>query len=249
MEKITDYIVPILGLGLAIISVRKTVLEGWKTLAALELIISILIMGVYIIIALQSSKTNETLQINVIRLLEARKTDSTNNADFQKYLKDSLGVARDGNKARIVNQFIYNSNVHNETIVQNLKDNSLPDSINYIFRVVKDSLYISPKEGAWQRAYFSFDTANDKKNASLDNSSKYIVSEGLGPTEPDKIFINNKMYVVYTNLINDRAVYNKKPIALNLAGNRNQYIVFGEQGNATKRYFYKQGRVTWIPEK
>ncbi len=216
--------------------------------------ILIIIMGFSIYQASENSEITGNLSSNMKELLDQRRADSVSNAYFQTYLKDSVGISREGNKARIVNQNIYNSYSQVKesplnpplvlpTISPVNITNILPDSINYNFRVSKDSLYISPKEGAWVRPFFATDISNKSKNLN-------IVEEGMGPMEPaDKMNVNDKIFNVGMYLIYERAVYPKKPIALNLSGNRNQYIIFGEQGSSTKRYIYRRGKVEWIPEK
>lgn len=67
-----------------------------------------------------------------------------------------------------------------------------------------------------------------------------MLEEGMGsPNIVDKVTVNNKILNTHLIKIYDRAVFNVEPIKLNISAYKTGYLVFGEQGNNLKRYFYK----------
>jgi hypothetical protein len=170
-------------------------------------------------------------------LLKKRDIDSSDNAKFQKYLKDTFGIIKQGGKPIIYNTKIYNSKV------EKINPTLLSDSINFQYNFKNDTLRVIPKQGTWVHAYFAFDTSNSVKfNASL--------NEGMGTANVvDKISVNGKILNTHIIKIFDRPVYKGAPITLSLSDNIHRYIIFGDEGIPSKRYIYQNGKVRWIPEK
>jgi len=239
---VSDFAIPILGFILAVLSARE-LKEKISAKKIIELFVGLLIMGFSIWASIENSESlsnisasNQTLQSKLDDLLEKRRTDSNNNEIFQKYLKDTFGIERQGDKPIKV----YFNDTKN--FYSNSESNSgLADSLNYNVKLMGDILYISPKEGTWSHGYFAFDTSNSKRFNDM-------LEEGMGtPNVADKISVNNKVLNTHLIKIYDRAVFNDEPIKLNISAYKNGYLIFGEQGNNRKRYLYKQGKVIWIP--
>lgn len=137
---------------------------------------------------------------------------------------------------------IYNTKIYNLKAKQS-KAEGLPDSLNYSFKMKGDTLCLAPKEGTWAHGYFAFDTINGTRFESM-------LFDGMGTANSiDKIIVGNKILNTHLFKIYDKPVYKGEPITLKMTGDLNRYVIFGDQGIPSKRYFYKQGRVTWIPEK
>jgi hypothetical protein len=239
----TDVALPILGF-VVVINSLKSIKKGLTRKEKIDAAIGFLIMIFSCWAYITNSKTlnditnaNDTLNVNIKTLLERRKTDSSNNATFQKYLKDTFGIIKQGVKPIIYNTKIYNSKV------QEVKPNGLADSINYQYSLKNDTLFLAPKEGTWAHGYIAFDTANGTRFESM-------LHEGMGtPNLVDKININGRIYITHIFKMYDRAVYKQEPISLRMSGDLNRYIIFGDERIPSKRYFYKQGKVIWIPER
>ncbi len=77
-----------------------------------------------------------------------------------------------------------------------------------------------------------------------------MLFDGMGTGNSiDKIIVGNKILNTHLFKIYDKPVYEAEPIKLKMTGDEERYIVFGDQGIPTRRYFYKKGKVSWIPEK
>ncbi len=174
------------------------------------------------------------LHADINNIQNTLNLQSANDRQFQEYLKDSFGIERTKNIPVVNNIRIYNS----KSIKS--KSEGIPDSLNFVVKLKNDTLFISPKEGAWVRAFIATDISEASKNNN-------IIQEGMGSATPDVMIIKKKKYIVATDMIFERAVYLQKPLIINLSGNLNQYVIFGDQGNNSKRYFYQNGKVIWIP--
>ncbi len=240
---ISDFAIPILGFTLVVLS-AISLKEGITRKKIIEIAVCLLIMGFSIWASIDNSETindigksNSLLQTKLDDLLEKRRVDSNNNVVFQKYLKDTFGIERRGDKP--VKIYFTQTKNYFSTSQEN---KNISDSINFIIKKSGDILYISPKEGTWVHAYFAFDTTNSSHFSSM-------LDEGVGtPSIVDKITLNNKTLNTHIIRITDRPVYKEEPIKLNMSGYQNGYLIFGEQGDTKKRYFYKQGKVIWIPQ-
>jgi hypothetical protein len=118
----------------------------------------------------------------------------------------------------------------------------VPDSLNFEIRINHDTLIIYPKEGSWSHGYVAFDTINSQ--CILDHM--YM---GMGPSRPvDKIVVDGKTYVTHVLVAFAISTHKGQPWGLKLCNQLNRYIIFGEDGDVSKRYIYKNGKVKWIPE-
>ena len=111
---ISDFAVPLIGFGVAINSAIETLKKGFKTKDVVDIILGLFIMGFSLSIASDNSDTiigirtdNNNLQKGVTMLLSQRALDSINNYSFQKYLRDSFGIEKKGDKPVIYNTKIY----------------------------------------------------------------------------------------------------------------------------------------------
>jgi hypothetical protein len=232
----TDFALPILGFILVISSAYYLKKEEVTTKKIIELVAGFLIMGFSIWASIENSgkldkisSTNSGLKLKLDEIIDKRMIDSNNNATFQKYLKDTFGIERQGDKP--VKLYFNNTKNYFPTVQQIQTINGISDYI----------IYITPKEGSWVHAYFAFDTTQSSKFAEM-------LEEGMGtPNVVDKVTVNNKILNTHLIKIYDRAVYKGEPIKLNISAFKNGFIIFGEQGNPSKRYFYKNGKVRWIP--
>ncbi len=188
--------------------------------------------------------TNDTLKLNSRELLAKRMIDSSNNAGFQKYLRDTFGIERQNNTAMVIDTKIFHAKATQVSGIQQKSINTeLQDSVNYDVKLINNTLIISPKQGTWSHGFFAFDTLNGIQ-------FNEMLTEGMGtPNLVDKIKINKRIYNTHIFKIYDRPVYMDGPIKLNLSSDLNRYIIFGDQGYPSKRYIYKQGKVSWIPER
>lgn len=100
-----DLLIPLIGFA---ISVRPFFTEKklkWYHYG--EIFGGLIIMGLSIYSSWSNSSDTSQMKSNIESLVENRKIDSINNSNFQNFLKDSLGVERDGNKVRVVNRNTY----------------------------------------------------------------------------------------------------------------------------------------------
>lgn len=246
MEKIVDYIPPVLGFLLIIISVRKAVNEGWNNLALAELIVGVLIAGSSAVSIKLNSSSSKRLQSSIDTLLNNRKVDSVNNEKFKTFLKDSFGIEKRDTTAVISNTYIYNSKSIDtiKKVLDTVKTNTtIPDSLNFSIKILGDSLFLAPKYGAWEKGFVGFDMQNWEAIQKLN-----ILSEGIAPGNDFPVsIINNKKYRIGIFSIYERAINPRMPIKLNLTGYKNQFLIFGDQVSETKRYLFQNGKVRWFP--
>lgn len=240
-----DYALPISAFIVAILGL-PSIKEGVKLKHFIIGFILLVIMGFTIYDSWEKSdfnnkisKGNDSLITLSNTLIDQRRVDSINTDSFQTYLIKKIGLQKSGDTVTIINRNTYNSFAKTPQL-----DNVLTDSSNVYFKAVKDSLYISPKEGAWIKAFFSYDTSVEINNPESQN----IATEGSGAPGSEIVTAEGKKYVVNT-IVANRVVYLRKPIGLNLSPNKSRYIIFGDQAVPSKRYFYKNGKVTWIPDK
>ena len=244
-----DSILPILAFLLVInsgIDVAKA--KGFTRTTAIELIISIFILAFAIWKESDNSdkmqditNDNKAMKENIDRLHSERSVDSSNNSAFQKFVHDSLGYERQGNKAVRVYYNTFNQVKSTPNQVTGTPPNSygIPDSLNAEANRIVRQLLINPIEGSWAHAYVALDTTYDKDKV-MDEGAKVSEIQGIG--------VNGKGYISNVWKIYTRAVYKGAPIRVNLwkYGNDN-FIIFGDEGYPNRRYMYKSGKVTWIP--
>jgi hypothetical protein len=213
----------------------------------IQIILSIAVFGATLISMFLSSADKEkdkstikNLKDNSDKMIADRVTDSTNNAAFQRYLKDTFGIGRYGNRPIITNITTINNVIKNFS----LSDKKFSvDSVNVFLKTKGDIISVAPKEGTWAHAFFYVDSSLSKNNTN-------IVNEGMGPYYPyQSILINGKKSIYSRYIIDDRAVYLDYPMNINLSGAPQQYVIFGDQGYTGRRWLYKDGKVTWYPIK
>lgn len=148
---VADFAVPLLAFGLVVNSVYAGLKTGFKRKEIIELVISFLMLGFSWWIASQNSDTfksinekNDLLKQDVSELLRQRRSDSADNFNFQKYLKDTFGIEKKGDTAIIVNNtvFIQQALVQKEDQTYT----ALPDSLNVNVNFKDNILRVSPKE-------------------------------------------------------------------------------------------------------
>jgi len=237
--------IPLAIIGFAIF-VRPlfSIPTGLKLKNYLEILLGVVIMGLTIYSVKSNSDDTEEIKKGVNDLIEKRKSDSTNSADFQRYLKDTFGIEKKGDKAIITNTVIYNSKTVNNTTLPQSTSDDLPDSLNYLINYKGDSIMISPQTGTWPNGFVALDTGKVARPSD-------VLYEGVSTiNEVDKIQVDSKTYITHLWRLSDRPIFKKEPVCINLkAYGKNKFIIFGEQGNSNKRYLYIRGKVTWIPEK
>ena len=238
----TDYVIPVLVFILVIRKVYLSKVQWYKKENIFEIIIGILIMGFSIWSSLQTSDASQTLNSQLTLLLEQRTSDSSNNASFQRYLKDSIGLERKGNKASIVNQTAYNLNVQTTPKEKTLSLSQLTASENYGFKfsTTGDSLIVYPKAGIWIKPFLSYETSLESKNQHIFQES------GIGTSNQTPIVVRNKEYIVST-IFTTTTRSNQRPLIIDISGARNQSIFFGDDADAEKRYLFEKGKIYWVP--
>lgn len=241
---LSDFIVPAGVFILVVVNLWYSGKDWYKKENGFMLFIGIVTMGFSWYQNWTNSEQTDTMSSNLETVLKNQKIDSTNNAEFQKYLKDSIGIQREGNKANVVSNTNLTKYYNQYNITQTLNTTEgAPDSLNYIVSRRNDSLFISPKNGTWSHGYVAFDTTNG-------DSFEADMSTGMGTAFPvDKISVNNnKTFNTHIFKMYDRAVYDKSPIILNMRSSPDRYIIFGDEGIPRKRYIYQNRKVKWIPE-
>lgn len=235
----TDFIIPITGFILVIFKGYTSGKDWYKKENIWEIIIGFIVMISSIWISIDNNSAINKIENNTSSLLQQRIIDSTDNANFRKYLKDTFGIEKRGDTAIVVNKTQYLSVVK----PAQLKDTALADSLNYFFKLSKDTLFLSPLQGVWIHGFIAIDTTNYQNLEEIINDGMYISS----PNPLDVIYADGKVYNTYLWNVY-RAVYKKEPVYLNINNyGKNRYVIFGDQGTS-KRYIYKNGKVRWIPE-
>lgn len=133
------------------------------------------------------------------------------------------------------------------TIKNTSTENINDDSSNYVYYHSRtgDTVIVYPKHGVWAKPYLCFDSKLESKNSNLYQSDGTTNSDSLHPTQ---ISLNGKQIDVidiYMSMIRSK----DKPLYLNISGDKHQRVIFGDYTNLNKRYMYKNGKITWIPEK
>lgn len=247
-----EIIVPALGLALIVNSTYGIIRseKGAAKKEIIELSLGVLICVFSIWSASSNSKTTGKLQSTadssknkINELLSQRKVDSTNDAKFQQYLKDSLGIQVIDiatNTVRRTDNFY--------TIVNSLPKEGLSPSVNYEYKISKnkDSVIVFPKTGVWVKPFFSFDASIQAKNEAI------LLADGMSITDsrlpPEETIINGvsyKTFTVHLSIVRDK-IY---PLILDISADKNQYVIFGDESDPEKRYLYKGGKITWVPKK
>lgn len=167
---------------------------------------------------------------------------------------DSIGLKIDEKTGKILvidsqilkrflsqNKIIVNNNFYNQPSIND-------DSINYGFYYLhnKDTLVIYPNKGVWVKPFLSFDAKLDKVNGGVYQSDGMgkAYSTKSGPSEITNVNGENyKTISVYMNIVRSKSY----PIILDMSGDKNQYIIFGDAADPNKRYIYQHGKVRWIP--
>ena len=129
--------------------------------------VSLIIMGFSIYQSLEDSDEKDNLKTKLEKAASDRTIDSTNNSYFQKYLKDTFGIEKFGNEAKIVNANTY---VKNITVNNTLSSNPAPDySKNFGYKLSKnkDKLILFPQNGVWVKPFFAFDASLEEKNTNI----------------------------------------------------------------------------------
>lgn len=227
-----DFVIPVLVFILVVIRIYFSKELWYKKENVWEIVIGIFVMGFSIWVSVQTSETTGTLNSSMGKLLEQRTHDSINNANFQKYLKDSLGIDRKGNIPVIVNRTIYNT-FHEEKP----KQNGLPDSLNYFFKISKDTFFVAPRQGSWAKPIVLFDT-----------SVHPHLDMGYGNISPRKIKIENKNYTLDFSMAWTEVPSIEEPYRVMVDKIKFKFLIFGDDANRNKRYIYENGKVRWIPE-
>lgn len=242
---LTDYALPILGFALIFNAVYFKVKNNkldkkhkW------DIAIGIIICGFSIWSSVNNSQAAETLQSSVNKLLEKRNEDSANNSHFQKYLKDTFGIEKVGNEAKIVNRNTYIRNVTINNTLPNYATPNYSKNFGYKLSKNKDTLILFPQEGVWVKPFFAFDASLEEKNSNILQSDGMYQKDSRLP--PEETIINGTRYktlTVHLSLVRDKI----NPLILDISANKNQYIIFGDESDRQKRYIYKNGSVTWVP--
>ena len=203
--------------------------------------------------ALQSVKDDNSSILSILKQsVSDRVTDSTNAANFQKVLLDSLGISKLHGKPIVTNNRVfksYISNYLNQFIPENEPDvksnitpagpGAIPDSLNFYYSLRNGFLTISPKEGAWTHSFIIIDSSDFVKNQ--------MTTEGENINADEYIMVDGMRHKVITNQINNRAVYKESPISINIM-NTPKFLIFGETGNNSKRYLYRDSKIYWYPK-
>jgi hypothetical protein len=237
--ELTDFALPILGFALIFNAVYfKIKTNKFDKKHKWDIAIGIVICGFSIWSSVNNSQYAETLQSSVDKLIEKRDNDSIGNSHFYKYLKDTFGIEKVGNEAKIVNR---NTFIKNVTINNSYSPVTLPDnSQNYFYKFSGDSLLIYPKSGTWIRPFLSFDYEWYNKNGDISQE------DGMINTIPKQINVRDKKY----NIVSYIMSYPRSkdhPLIINIKGAKGQSIIFGDYVDAEKRYLYENGKVYWIP--
>lgn len=243
-----EIVLPILGLSLVINSASSLYRTGLEKKDVVELIIGVLICVFSIwsassnstaTVKLQASVDSSQSKINM--MLSQRQIDSTNNANFQKYLRDSFGIQVIDiatNSVKRTNNFY--------TIVSPEKTGISPsENFGYKFSSNRDTLIVFPKSGVWVKPFFSFDASLEKNNSAI------FLPDGMSQTDsrlpPEETIINGTRYKTFTmhmSLVRDKSY----PLILDMSADKRQYIIFGDESDPEKRYFYKDGKFSWTPK-
>lgn len=234
----TDYIIPALSLGLILIEVFLDDSPKFKRFALI--CIGVLTFGFSFWAAWQNSDDVKELKDHANLILDGRRSDSINNAEFQIYLKDTFGLERKGNSAIITNTVTI-KNILNNILEAEPKQNQ--DSTNVYFKFSNKNLYVAPKSGTWAHAYYMIDTGLAMQNLNM-------INEGYGIMGVTATFeFDGKKIDFGSGRLYDRAVFIKEPMHLDLSGAPYQYIIFGDQGFPDRRWIFKDGKVKWYPER
>jgi hypothetical protein len=156
------------------------------------------------------------------------------NLSFLKYLKDSLGIERNGNTVIIASKNIFNTfyDIHHDAEAAS----ALTSENNYIYRISKDTFFIAPKDGVWLRSTLYIDT-----------SKKPHYDEGIGRVFNEEFTIDGKRYITRATSTMERSVTNDMPFFAVIPKLKDTYVIFGDDADPTKKYLYKSGMVKWIP--
>ena len=136
----------------------------------MELSIGLTVMALSIWASNQSSETIKNLEDNTNRLIVLMKEDSINDQSFQNYLKDNLGIVRNGNAVLIENKTIYNSFINNDTTTNiKLTQEAISNAIKNDYKINRaaEMMRNGEQSGAIQLKLYSTNLENetDRKKA------------------------------------------------------------------------------------
>lgn len=242
-----DISLPVLAF-LITLFLLPSVKDGVKSIHWIIGALSLMVMGFTLWNSHSNSETNVQIRESLSSAQKDREIDSINDASFQRFMKDSFGIERQGNQAEIINHNLYDNrktyNTINSPLISPFINN---DATNYELRFskTKDSLIIYPKNGVWIKPFISFDINKRGINEGLFQGDGMSL-ETTGVTEVTNIEgINYNTLTVFCSLIRDRQM----PMYLDISGDKKQYIIFGDASSPEKRYLYQNGKIKWIPKK
>lgn len=259
---IVEILVPIFG-AFVILNAAIHSKEKSKSELLIEIILGILICGCAIAVIIHNNRVNEKnekdkqdLNNSISELRKQAKSISDNDSIFRKELHDS-GFRRVGNSLvkiqdnsihQNINQDNSNSNIYNISKEQNKLEPSketVTDENNFTYTFSKNKLSVYPKEGIWQSTFIQIESNTLEANKKITDEADLPDPQVSG----EEIFINRKRYIVHTISNFRETIYKNHPLVLDLSGKPNQFIIFGDFSNPTKRYIFKNGVVSWIPSR
>ena len=228
-------------------STKKDKIRDWWSIIVAALIMGLTIWNSFI----QSSnekadwREKKSLHADVKTIQSKLDSQIKNDKEFEIWLKDTFGIKRQGDTA-----IIYNTNIYFSQINQGQKEKPdlYPDSINYGFLLLhnKDTLILYPKNGVWVKPFLSFDAKLDKVNGGVyqaDGMGKPYSTKS-GPSEITNVNGKNyKTISVFLDIVRSKSY----PLIIDMKGDKNQYIIFGDSADPNKRYIYQKDKVRWIP--
>ena len=228
-------------------STRKDKIRDWWSISVATLIMTFTIWNAFIQSSNEKADGIEKKSLHTdVRTIQSKLDTQIKNDDrFESWLKDTFGIKRQGDTA-----IIYNTNIYYSQISQGQKEKPdlYPDSTNYGFSFLhnKDTLILYPKNGVWVKPFLSFDAKLDKVNGGVyqpDGMGKPYSTKS-GPSEITNVNGKNyKTISVFMNIVRSKSY----PLIIDMKGDKNQYIIFGDSADPNKRYIYQKGKIRWIP--
>ena len=220
-------------------STKKDRIRDWWLIFVAALIMVLTVWNLFI----QSSNEKadqiekKSLHTDIKTIQSKLDIQLKNDNNFESWLKNTYGIERKGDTAIVYNTNIYYSKAPKQNV------DGIPDSINYSFKLIKDTLVVFPKEGVWVKPFFSFDQKLFKANGEI------YQSDGTEYSIPyDITTVNNKkLHTITVDMSLTRS--KERPLVMNISGDKNQYVIFGDEATPSKRYIYEHGKINWIPLK
>jgi len=122
-------------------------------------------------------------------------------------------------------------------------DTSIPDSLNYATSLHHDTILVHPQQGTWAAFYLYVDT----NYITLNEIGSFILSYH-NASDGHTITVYGKKIPAYKAFNFMNAVKSSDPLMLRVIKKPVEFY-FGDGASLTKRYFYKNGKVKWIPER